>query len=82
MNTPLLGVHESGRLVFMKPSVGGGNESKGSNATPKTTTAGPMGRQFRVVAASEISRDVTKSAVVRIGDRATTFPAFRRRCRQ
>jgi hypothetical protein len=31
----------------MKPSVGGGDESKDSNATPKTTTAGPVGRQFR-----------------------------------
>jgi hypothetical protein len=32
----------------MKPFVGGGDESKDSNATPKTTTAGPRGRQFRV----------------------------------
>jgi hypothetical protein len=35
MNTPLLGVHESGRLVFMKPPVGGGDESKDSTATPR-----------------------------------------------
>jgi hypothetical protein len=32
----------------MKPFVGGGDESTDSNATPKTTTAGPRGRQFRV----------------------------------
>jgi hypothetical protein len=31
----------------MKSSVGGGDESKDSNATLKTTTAGPEGRQFR-----------------------------------
>ena len=47
MNTPRVGVHESRRLVFMKPSVGGGDESYDSNATPKIKTAGPMGRQFR-----------------------------------
>jgi hypothetical protein len=47
VNTPRVGVHETGYLVFMKPSVGGGDESQDSNATPKTTTAGPMGRQFR-----------------------------------
>src|SRR5580704_1676175 len=44
----LRGVHETGYLVFMKPFVGGGDESTDSNATPKTTTAGPRGRQFRV----------------------------------
>ena len=31
----------------MKPSVGGGDESYDSNATPKIKTAGPEGRQFR-----------------------------------
>jgi hypothetical protein len=45
---PRGGVHETGHLVFMKPFVGGGDESKDSNATPKTTAAGPRGRQFRV----------------------------------
>ena len=45
---PTVGVHETGYLVFMKPFVGGGDESKDSNATPKMTTAGPRGRQFRV----------------------------------
>jgi hypothetical protein len=48
MNTPPKGVHETEYLVFMKPFVGGGDESTDSNATPKTTTAGPRGRQFRV----------------------------------
>jgi hypothetical protein len=32
----------------MKPPVGGGDGSQDSDATPKTTTAGPKGRQFRV----------------------------------
>ena len=41
------GIHETGLLVSMKPSIGGGDESTDSNAAPKTTTDDPRGRQFR-----------------------------------
>jgi hypothetical protein len=40
----------------MKPFVGGGNESKDSNAAPKTTTAGPQGRQFCVYQDIDVAR--------------------------
>jgi hypothetical protein len=49
MNTPRVGVHETRYLVFMKPSVGGGDELEDSNAIPENDNSGPEGRQIRVV---------------------------------
>jgi hypothetical protein len=51
----------------MKPPVGGGDESNDSNATPKTTSAGPLGRQFREGLAVYVARQRAAAHFVLVG---------------